>query len=107
GRELLRLGLAELGRVLGDGLGLGRVGEGLELRLRLLDDRIVLVVGRRERELLVGGHAAVAGAGKGCVRAALAVREDRRAAARDVAVLALVARERRLGLLLGELGVGD
>src|SRR5207248_9726202 len=69
--------------------------------------RVVLRIGLDERELLVRRHAAVAGARQGRVRAALAVREDRRAAARDVAVLALLAREGGVRLLLRELGIGD
>ena len=107
GREPGRLEVAELGRSLGDRLGLGRVGQGLELGLGLGDDRVDLVVGLVQGELLVGGDAAVLRAGQRRVRAALAVREHRRAAAGEVALLAALAAEGRLGLLLGELGVAD
>ena len=51
--------------------------------------------------------AAVLRAWKRRVRAALAVRQDRRAAAGEVSFLAAVAAECRLGLLLRELGVAD
>src|SRR5207248_5265388 len=51
--------------------------------------------------------AALARAGKRVFPAALAVREDRPAAAGDVAFLALLAGEGGLRLLLGELGIAD
>jgi len=59
GRELLGSRVAELGGILGHRLGLCRVGELFELRLVLRDDRVGLVIGLVQRELLVGGHAAV------------------------------------------------
>src|SRR5690348_8737932 len=89
------------------GLGLGQLGLRLELRLRLLDDRLLVVLDvGPQGELLVRRDAAVAGAGKGRVRAALAGRENRGAAAGELGVRVAIAREGRLGLLGRELGVG-
>src|SRR5262245_13246385 len=80
----------------------------LELRLRLLDDRLlVLLHVAAERELLVRGNAAVARARQGRVRAALPGREHGGAAAGELGVaLVALAREGRFGLLGRELGVG-
>src|SRR5207248_4226976 len=91
-----------------DGLGVGRqlVCERLELRLRLRDDRLLVRrLGLALRQLLVGRHAAVARPRERRVRAALAVGEDRRAAAGELLALAL-ATECGLGLGLRELAVG-
>src|SRR5439155_651182 len=76
----------------------------LEIGLRLGDDGLDVRLAVGLRELLVRRHAAVAGAGQRSVRAALAVREDRRAPAGELLVLA--AAEGRLGLGLRELAVG-
>src|SRR5262249_8446152 len=108
GRELLLgIGIPKPGRVLGNGLGLGSVGQGFELGLFLLDDWVRLAVGLVQREILMRRHAAVLPARERCVRAALAARQDGGAAPGEVAFLAAVAAEGRLGLLLGELGVAD
>ena len=77
----------------------------LELRLVLGDDRLLVVRDVLERERLVRRDAAEARAGQRGVRAALAVREDRRAAAGEVLLVAAAA-ERDVGLRLRELGVG-
>src|SRR5436190_292792 len=107
-----RLGFERLGAGLrnggADGLGIGRqlLGERLQLRLRLGDDRLdVGRLGRALGELLVCGNAAVARAGQRRVRAALAVGEDGGAAAGDLRVLAAAA-ESGLRLGLSELAVG-
>src|SRR5262249_20017861 len=63
------------------------------------------VVGAAAVERLVRRHAAEAGAGQRRVRAALAVRQDRGAAARQL-LLGAAAAERDVGLRLRELGVG-
>src|SRR4029079_9659736 len=83
----------------------------LALRLLLLggsrlDDLVaeVLAGGLALGELLVGGDATEARGGQCRVRAALAVREDRDAAAGEV--VAVGAGEGGLRLGLGELGVG-
>src|SRR3954464_885024 len=86
--------------------GLGRVG--LLGAGRGRRDRTGCVLARLRldlRELLVRRNAAEARAGQRRVRAALAVREERRATAAEVRVS--LAAEGRLGLLLRELGVGD
>src|SRR5436190_2535730 len=90
-------------------LGLGRDGR---LRRRLLGcgasrclGRLAAdVVGAGARERLVRRHAAEAGARQCGVRAALAVRQDRRAAARQLLLVAAAA-EGDVGLGLRELGV--
>src|SRR5205807_1790358 len=106
GRLGLDLGHLELGQGWADALrvGLGDVGERLERRLRLGDDRL-LVVGVLERELLVRRHAAVLRARQRGVRAALAVGEDRPTAPGEVLRALLAAAEGRFGLCLRELGV--
>src|SRR5829696_5867883 len=114
GRKRLVGGLSGLVDLCLRRLALLDLGDRLEL-LDLLGRRsllsrfgrylLVLLAG----ELLVRGNAAVAGARDGRVGAALAVREDRGAAAGVVAGLAVAlarAGERRLGLGLGELLVG-
>src|SRR5581483_4399661 len=106
GELVLRVRRRELRGVLGDGLGRGGVGELFELRLRLVDDRVVLRVRLVQRQLLMGGHAAVARARQRGVRAALAVRQDGGAAAGEVLAVGALAAERGLGLLLRELGIG-
>src|SRR6185437_5968065 len=95
GADALRLGLCEF-----------RLG--LELRLGLSDDRLLVVLDlRTEGELLVRGDAAVARAGQRRVRAALAAREHGAAAAGELGVpLLAVAGVGSLGLLGRELGVG-
>src|SRR4051812_36650274 len=91
-----------------DALGLRRriVRSGFELRLGLCDDRLLVLCDLRpERKLLMGGDAAVARAGKRSVRAALAGREDRAAAAGEL-LLRAVPGEGSLRLFGRELGVG-
>src|SRR5581483_9908688 len=105
----LRFDLVELllGQRGADGLGVGRqlVRQRLELRLLLGHDRLLVGGVVAQRELLVGRNSAVARARQRRVGAALAVREDRRAAAGELLVLALPA-ERGVGLGLRELRVG-
>src|SRR5579859_5752451 len=104
--ERLRNGLRLGRRLLGHGL------DGLVLRLLSLvggadlhDAAGHVLAGRLPRcQLLVRRNAAEARAGQCRVRAALAVRQDRRAAAGEL--LAVLAAEGRVGLLLRELGVG-
>src|SRR5262249_19657107 len=90
-REVLagRLGREHLA-VDGGRLGRGLVRERLELGLGLVDELVRILVVHRpvERELLVGGHAAVLGSRKRRIGTALAVREDRGAAAGGVALVA-------------------
>src|SRR6476619_3702314 len=62
--------------------------------------------GRIAGDRLVGRDAAVLRPRQGCVRAPLAVREKRGAAAGEVPVAVVLAGEGRIGLLLRELGVG-
>src|SRR5256885_7914836 len=83
---------------------LHRVGERLQPRLGLGDDRL-LVVRVVERELRVSRPPAVLRAGERGVRAALAVGEDRGAAAGEVLRAWLAAAEGSLRLGLRELGV--
>ena len=100
------LGHLELGQRRPDALRvrLHRVGERLELRLGLRDDRL-LVIRVVERELLVSRDPAVLRAGERGVRAALAVGEDRGAAAGEVLRAFSAAAEGSFRLGLGELGV--
>src|SRR5262245_28171996 len=108
GRFRLHLANLLFGQRGPDGLCFRRqlVRAGLEGRLGLGDDRLdVRRLGLALGKLLVGGDAAVAGTGQRRVRAPLAVREDRRAAAGELLVFPAAA-EGSLGLGLGELTVG-
>src|SRR4051794_7732653 len=87
------------------GIGRRRVGDRLELGVCFGDNRLDVIAGVLERELLMGRETAVPGPGQGLVRAALAVREHRRAATGEfLAFGAGAVSGSRLGL--SELGVG-
>src|SRR6185312_27346 len=86
-------------------LGDGLLGDGDVVRHRR-GDRDRCTGGRIARDRLVGRDAAVLRPRQGCVRAALAVREKRGAAAGEVPAAVVLAGEGRIGLLLRELRIG-